>query len=161
MGSTMTGIDAIELLAAQHRATARLFAALAGGNGGDRRWSRLLALEDALVAHSEIEQRYLYPAVRAAQIDALVDDLQDDHRSVRRMLGALLALGPAKPEFVWLLEELRGVVEDHVIIEERDLFPRLRDQVPREVLLELGSRMLASLEERHRDSLPLAEAGTS
>jgi hypothetical protein len=153
--TTHQAMDALDLLTSQHRAATGLFDVLAdrNANAGEARWTTLLALEDALVAHGELEQRFLYPAFRAGEINALLDELHDDHRSVKRLLGALLALASVEREFFWLLEELRGVVVDHVIIEERELFPRLREQVPHEVLAELGERMLASLADRHRQAI--------
>jgi hemerythrin superfamily protein len=143
--------DAIEFLQAQHRAAERLFAAYwAAPAAGDQR-PLLLELADVLTAHSTIEERHFYPALRSDETNALLEDSYDDHRELKEIILHLLDVGPLDETFSAELEQLQARIQEHVAVEERELFPRARSLLGAERLARLAAAMTATMKELHDD----------
>ena len=145
--------DAIGLLTSQHRAVERMFEALGRERPGSAEYRRLFDdLADALAVHTTIEEKIFYPAIKRAETEEILEDSVEEHLQAKRVLATLLETAPdgdATPE----LEELAGLVEEHVIEEEHELFPIVRRLTGVAELRELGRRMTA-LEEELRQGEP-------
>jgi hemerythrin superfamily protein len=143
-------VDAIQLLETQHRAVEKLFASVAGGNGKDIR-PIVLQIIDKLTVHSAIEERHFYPAVRSADTEDLIDESYDDHREVKEVCLHLLDVDPSDEDYQAKVEELQGLVEEHVSIEESELFPAVRDLLEVTELDTLGQQMMATMNELEQE----------
>lgn len=147
--------DALELLTSQHRSVEQMFEDLGQERAGSAEHRRLFGeLADALAVHTTIEEQIFYPAVNRAETEALLEESVEEHLQAKRVLATLLETAPdgdASGE----LEELAGLVEEHVIEEEHELFPLVRKLTGAAELRELA-RQMAELEAELRQGEPRA-----
>lgn len=96
-----------------------------------------------LAGHRAAEARYLYPLVRERVPDGVVLAERDvaEQAEVEDDLRALDQLDPEQDEFWVRVAVLTERYRAHVRDEENELFPRVRDAVPRKVLVELAGRV--------------------
>jgi hemerythrin superfamily protein len=96
-----------------------------------------------LTGHWAAEQRYLYPLVRerVPRGVALAERDTAEQAESEDDLRALDLLDPAEHEFWGRVAVLADRVRAHVRDEECELFPLVRDVVPRKVLVELACRV--------------------
>jgi hemerythrin superfamily protein len=139
------GLDAIQLLESQHRAVDRLFQSIGDGSNGKETQPTVLQIIDKLTAHAAIEERHFYPAVRSADTEDLIDDAYEDHREVKEICLHLLDIGPSDENYQAKVEELQGLVEEHVSVEESELFPMARALLDASELEALGQQMVATM----------------
>src|SRR5689334_21044443 len=121
-------VDAIALLESQHREVERLFQGLPQQEGKELQRT-VLQIIDKLTVHSAIEERHFYPTVRAADTEDLIDESYQEHREVKEVCLHLLDIDPGDENYQAKCEELQGLVEEHVSMEESELFPMVRDLV--------------------------------
>jgi len=156
MAKATMGEDAIELLTSQHRMVERLFEELGAETPGSTGFRRLFDdLADALAVHATIEEKVFYPGVKREETVELLENSVEEHLEVKRVLATLIDTPPdgeARAE----LEELAGLTERHVIEEESELFPLVRQVVADDELRELAQRM-KELEAELRRGEPRAE----
>jgi hemerythrin superfamily protein len=140
---TQPASDAIAILKADHRAVEKLFVSYE--KVGDRAYKtkrRLVdQMIDALSVHAFVEEQVFYPAVRNEVAGATGDVLEalEEHHIVKWELQELLDLDADDERFTAKVAVLSENVRHHVKEEERSLFPRLRSNVPKARLQELGS----------------------
>jgi iron-sulfur cluster repair protein YtfE (RIC family) len=150
-----TAPDAIDLLTSQHRSVEQMFGDLGQERPGSAEHRRLFGeLADALAVHTTIEEQVFYPAVKRAETEAILEESVEEHLQAKRVLATLLETvpdGDASAE----LEELAGLVEEHVIEEEHELFPIVRQLTGAADLRELARRM-TELEAELRQGEPRA-----
>ncbi len=141
----MPNVDAVALLANDHRSMETLFRALEPDTPGGLPQDRATVVQriiEELTIHAEVEEEHLYPAVRqyVPDGDDLADHAEDEHAQVKEMLDRLEGMDPDSREADELLQELRQSVEEHFQEEEGPdgLFARLRSAMDSESLQELG-----------------------
>jgi hemerythrin superfamily protein len=150
------GQDAIQLLESQHRSVERLFQSIENKSGKEAH-AAVLEIIDQLTVHTHIEERHLYPAVRTSESEELIDDAYEDHREVKEVCLHLLEIGPDDPDYSAKLEELQGLFEEHVSIEESELFPMARDLLEEDRLSALCEQMIASMTELEQEGASTKE----
>ncbi|MPZ67547.1 MAG: hemerythrin domain-containing protein [Pseudonocardiaceae bacterium] len=136
--------DLITVLSEDHRAVEQVFDELQSRQGGPAQRSALVQhVIIALVRHAVTEQRYLYPLVRQElpDGDARADREVSEHAEAERVMADLDAVDPDDHRFEALLAELVGQVRNHIEEEEHELFLRLTQAVPGDVLRELGDNV--------------------
>jgi hemerythrin superfamily protein len=139
--------DLISLLIQDHREVDELLVRLeelsdggdaAGGPGEARTVAGQVLVE--LTGHWAAEERYLYPLVRdrvpggVGMLDRDAPELAEAEDDLR----ALDRLDPGDDDFWSRLAVLTDRVRAHVRDEEIELFPLVRNAVPRRVLVELA-----------------------
>jgi hemerythrin superfamily protein len=144
-------LEAIQLLESQHREVERLFQAIGTGGNGKEMQGTVTQIVDKLTLHTAIEERHFYPAVRAADTEDLIDDAYEDHREFKELCLQLLDIGPTDENYQAKVEELQGLVEEHVAIEESELFPMVRDLIEPSELQSLAQEMLATMTELEQE----------
>ena len=119
--------------------------------------ARLAEVE--LLAHFELEEAVLFPAVRRfLNDDPLLDGLVAEHRVledlVRRIAGA------ADADRIPLLQQFGAVLHRHIRTEERQLFQQIQSRLDASRLAELGREITARVEASCplTDRLPWADA---
>jgi hemerythrin-like domain-containing protein len=146
--------DVLSLLIQDHRELDELLVRLEeladqADDAGERGEARTVAGQVIveLTGHWAAERRYLYPLVRervpggatlAARDTAEQAEVEDDLRVLDR-------LDPAQDEFWGRVAVLTDRVRAHVRDEEIELFPLVRDAVPRKVLVELAEQVSTGL----------------
>jgi hemerythrin superfamily protein len=143
-------VDAVQLLESQHREVEKLFAGLVDRSPKEMR-PTVVQIVDKLTVHAGIEERHFYPAVRSADTEDLIDDSYEDHREVKEICLHLLDIGPDDENYQAKVEELQGLVEEHVSIEESELFPMVRELLDAGELDTLGQQMLATMTELEQE----------
>jgi len=134
--------DALELLETQHRQVEDLFDRLSGLRPGDRAFTQLLAeVGDMLAVHASLEEQIFYPSVEGRQTEAFLEQAVDDHLQVKRVLATILDNARSR-DVAQEIEELAGLTEEHVIEEEMELFPKVRQLFDAAELRELADQMM-------------------
>lgn len=143
---TKSGVDAITLLEQDHEEVEALFA----------RFEQLTATavvpKDVvegvirnLSIHAAVEEQAFYPLLRRELPDGerLVEEALGEHQQVKEMLSRLDKIGHDHPETRTILTQLVDEVRHHVEEERAEAFPRFREQVGHDRLVEIGDAMQA------------------
>lgn len=96
-----------------------------------------------LSVHAAIEEQIFYPAIRTAVPDAnstLLEALEE-HHVVKWTLSEIEKLTPASERFRAKVTVLIESVRHHVEEEESELFPKVREAMTNEQLMELGEQL--------------------
>ena len=138
-------MDAITLLKDDHHRVEQLFRRFE--KAGDRAYVEKRDIVDrfteALAIHAAIEEQLFYPAVRATvpgTEDIALESLEE-HHVVKWVLSELDHMAPQDERFDAKVAVLIENVRHHVREEEDDLFPRVRDELGRNALNDLGDAM--------------------
>jgi hemerythrin superfamily protein len=138
--------DAAELLTTDHREVEQLFAQYK--QTGDPEVVRRICSE--LTVHAAIEEKILYPAL-GGDVDggkAMRQHAEQEHRAVKDAIFEIEKRGYTDPSVDGYLRKIIEEVLDHVEEEENEVFPKMREDLGEERLLELGdelARMRAEL----------------
>jgi hemerythrin superfamily protein len=132
--------DVVEVIKSQHRRIDQLLdqAQQEGADVG----SLVQQVADLLIPHSEAEEDFVYPTIRAKASDA-GDDVQDgvaEHHHIEDMLRSLLAQEPGDPGYDGTLAALTGELRHHVEEEEQELLPLLEEKASSDELARMGER---------------------
>jgi hemerythrin superfamily protein len=142
--------DAVALLEAQHREVERLFQGIPDLEAQDLKRA-VTQLVDKLTIHSAIEERHFYPGVRTSDTEDLLDESFQDHQEIKEVCLFLLDQDPSDESYQEKVEELQGLVEEHVTIEESELFPMVRDLIDAADLQTLAEQMIATASELEQE----------
>ncbi|MGD9996746.1 MAG: hemerythrin domain-containing protein [Ilumatobacteraceae bacterium] len=140
----MEPIDIIELLERDHRVIDGLVAELDEATDAAAIRRIFLRIVDELSAHETVEHEVLYPAFHAAVADAdgILAHRVAEHEELNELLDEMRGLAPDGFAFLKrgsaLLLELQG----HFQSEEQTVFERMRRELGREALVELGRRAI-------------------
>jgi len=142
-------VDAITLLKDQHHDVEKLFKQFE--QAGDRAHARKRDLVDriieALSKHAAIEEQLFYPVTKET-VPAVEDEVREsleEHHIVKWTLSELETLDPADEQFDAKVTVLIEHVRHHVKEEENEYFPKVRDELGRKALSDLGEAMEEAL----------------
>lgn len=135
-------MDAIKLLKKQHREVDALFSQFEKARGKTKKRAVFEQIADALAIHARIEERHLYPDVRARATADELAEAYDEHLGIKQLI--LQAMAAMKdPGFDGHVAALKGAVEHHVEEEEDELFPKIEKLLDKETLEAIGGMMEA------------------
>lgn len=142
-------MDAIELLKAQHREVEELFEKYEklGEKAAAEKMKIFTELADRLAAHASIEERYFYPAVNSDNTEDILLESAEEHLAAKRVIADLLDLAPTDETFDAKVKVLKELIEHHVEEEEEELFPKVKKEVEKDALADLGIQMEATFQE--------------
>jgi hemerythrin superfamily protein len=138
-------MDAITLLKDDHKSVEKLFKRF--DKAGDEAFVEKRRIVDSIVEelsiHAAVEEQFFYPVVRATVPDT--DDLAleslEEHHIVKWVLDELDGMDPHDERFDAKVTVLIENVRHHVTEEESELFPKVRDELGRAALAELGDAL--------------------
>ncbi|MGX1881746.1 hemerythrin domain-containing protein [Streptomyces sp. NPDC055287] len=138
------GGDIIAELTTDHDEVKELFTnieELPAGDSQRKVYADQVTME--LVRHSVAEEAYLYPAVRkhVEGGDALADKELEDHAEAEQTMKDMESREADDPQFDMLVGKLMTEIRTHILDEEDNLFPRLREACSPEMLDELGEKV--------------------
>jgi hemerythrin superfamily protein len=135
--------SALPLLREQHRFVERLFQYFNRTKAKEEQRACFEVLADQLAAHTEIEERFFYPAVKLKQTEELLQHSIEEHLEAKQLISELLKkeLDADAQEFSSKVKELEKVVRDHVQEEESKIFPGVQALFTSEELDEIGANM--------------------
>lgn len=138
-------MDAITLLKDDHKSLERLFKRYE--KAGDRAFVEKRQVVDRIIEelsrHAAIEEQLFYPVARATvpgTEDIALESLEE-HHIVKWVLSELEHLDPTDERFDPKVRVLIENVRHHVEEEESDFFPKVRDELGRSALGDLGDTM--------------------
>jgi hemerythrin superfamily protein len=138
-------MDAITMLKEDHRTVEALFRRFE--KAGDRAFTLKRTIVDKIVEelskHAAIEEELFYPATRATVpgVDDIVLESIEEHHIVKWVLSEVESMDPREEAFDAKVTVLIENVRHHVEEEEGDYFPKVRRELGRKALTELGDAM--------------------
>ncbi len=135
-------MDAITMLKEDHKTVEQLFKRFE--KAGDRAFAEKRKIVDqvveALSKHAAIEEQVFYPVARATVPDTedVVLESLEEHHIVKWVLSELDGMDPAEERFDAKMTVLMENVRHHVEEEEQEFFPKVRAELDRNALAELG-----------------------
>jgi hemerythrin superfamily protein len=141
--SGVQGTDVVDILTSDHQSMLELIGQIEGTpDAGQRR-----DLADTVIAevmrHAVAEEMYVYPAIEEHVPDgkAEVEHDKKEHDEIVQVMKRMEDVDAAEPRFMELVRELEAQLRHHAGDEESDQFPKLRANIPREQLVELGEKV--------------------
>src|SRR3954463_10028617 len=141
-------MDAISMLKDDHKNVERLFKRFE--SAGDRAHVQKRDIVDRIIeelaAHAAIEEQVFYPVARATvpKTEDIVLESLEEHPIVTWVLSELDTMSPEDERFDAKVTVLIENVRHHVKEEEEDFFPKVRDELGRKALNDLGDAMAAA-----------------
>ena len=95
------------------------------------------------VKHSVAEEMYVYPVMEQYLPNGKQDVEHDkqEHQELEELLKQLEGLAPEEDGFAQCVSKIQEVLNDHVHDEEDEQFPRLREAVPADTLVDLRGKV--------------------
>jgi len=138
-------MDAITLLRDDHKTVEQLFKRFE--KAGDRAYVEKRQIVDRIIEelsiHAAIEEQVFYPVVRDAVPDTedIALESLEEHHIVKWLLSELVGLDPKHERFDAKVTVLIENVRHHVEEEETEFFPKVRNEMGRTALAELGETL--------------------
>ena len=132
--------DVVKLLEQDHREVEDLFAK-AESTSGAAKQQVVTKIASELTIHAQVEEQFVYPAMREAGLEDLVAEAESEHQKVKDLVARLETMDGSTDEVDPVLQELKSNVEHHVQEEESEAFPKFRDAVSQEQLQSLADEV--------------------
>lgn len=132
-----------DALKAEHRAALGIFDRIEA-TADDETTSRshlLMKLKYALDKHALQEENVIYPALREANSTHDADALNSEHGYVKTYLYELGSMDKDSPEWLARVHDFRSMIQEHMRMEEDEVFPRFRAQLSEEQNSRLNAMM--------------------
>ncbi len=145
----MTGENALVLLKNDHEAILELIDQLNALNGRDGRQMDMreglfAQLQYEIEIHTEAELKAFYPALdKDNRLREKVAEAEKEHAQWLKLLRALARMSPSGDTFMTRMAELQKKVEDHIHMEESELFPAAEADLGSSGLRQLGAQIQA------------------
>jgi hemerythrin superfamily protein len=138
-------MDAITFLKDDHHTVEQLFKRFeqSGARAHVQKRQIVDRIIEELSTHAAVEEQVFYPVVRASVPDTEDITLEslEEHHVMKWLLSELDGMDPTHERFTAKVTVLMESVRHHVKEEEGDLFPKVRSQLGRNELAELGQAM--------------------
>jgi hemerythrin superfamily protein len=132
--SMMAGGEWDSILALEHKATLAKFDLLLATDDSDKgkRAALVKTIHYALNKHAHQEEQVVYPALRQANETVDADHLEHEHGYVKTYLYRLENMEKDSPEFLPTVREFRQLIQEHVKMEEEQVYPRFKNSLTEE-----------------------------
>jgi len=135
--------DWFDALKAEHAATLAVFDQLEATDDTQTtmRTTLLMKLKYALTKHAHEEEAVIYPALRQANSAHDADALNSEHGYVKTYLYELETMAKDSPEWLARVRDFRAMIQEHIRMEEEEVFPAFREILSEEQNARLTSLM--------------------
>jgi len=135
--------DWFDALKAEHQETLALFDTLlaTGDDQGMTRSHLLAKIKYALTKHAHQEEAVVYPALRQANLAHDADALNAEHGYVKTYLYELENMANDSPEWLARVRDFRSMLEEHIRMEEDEVFPAFRNALSEDQNAKLSAAM--------------------
>jgi hemerythrin superfamily protein len=104
--------------------------------------SNLLAkLKYALDKHAHQEENVIYPALREANSAHDADALNGEHGYIKTYLYELETMPNGSTEWLARVRDFRSMIQEHMRMEEEEVFPKFRDSLTEDQNAKLSAMM--------------------
>jgi hemerythrin-like domain-containing protein len=137
------GIDIFQLLKQDHRTVTSLMEEI---RNADQQNKEILCqrLESELNQHMDLEEKYVYPVLLDfEEIAELIQDAYSDHDSVKEILEQMSSQEIGSEEWESNFLALEDAKEDHVDMEENDVFPQAEELLSQDQIAGITSQVSA------------------
>ena len=143
MADQRTDLDVVDELTTDHREALDILDRLPRTPDPEERRDLADTVIGELVRHSVAEEMHVYPAMREHLPDGreVTEHDAEEHKELERVMKGLESTATDDPRFDELVGELTEKLRHHVHDEEDEQFPRLREQLPRETLVDLREKV--------------------
>ena len=123
--------DWADALAAEHQATLAIFDKIEATDDSQTttRSHLLMKLKYALTKHAHQEESVIYPALREANSAYEADALNSEHGYVKTYLYELETMANDSPEWLARVRDFRSMIQEHMRMEEDEVFPKFRNSL--------------------------------
>jgi hemerythrin-like domain-containing protein len=120
--------DWFDALKTEHAMTLAIFDKIEATDDSQTmaRASLLTKLKYALDKHAHQEENVIYPALRQANSAHDADALTSEHGYVKTYLYELETMSKTSPEWLARVRDFRQMIEEHMRMEENEVFPAFR-----------------------------------
>jgi len=137
--------NAISLLKDDHREVEALFSAYKEAKEKRRKKSIVLKICEALEAHTKVEEKIFYPAIKQKKdLADMVNEAVVEHAGAKKLIRELKSGSPGDELYDAKVTVLEEYIRHHVKEEESEMFPKV--EATDLDLIALGERMLAAKE---------------
>ena len=135
--------DWADALTAEHQATLAIFDKIeaTGDNQSAARSALLMKLKYALDKHAHQEENVIYPALREANSAHDADALNSEHGYIKTYLYELETLPNDSPEWLARVRDFRSMIQEHMRMEEDEVFPKFRQTLTEDQNAKLTAMM--------------------
>ncbi|MEO6989229.1 MAG: hemerythrin domain-containing protein [Aquihabitans sp.] len=153
-------MDAITLLKNDHKNVEKLFQRFE--KAGERAYVEKRKIVDQVIeeltVHASIEEQVFYPVTRATvpAVEDMALESLEEHHVVKLLLAELQVMDSEHERFVAKMTVLMENVRHHVKEEEDDYFAKVRDELGRDALNEIGDAMVEAREDAPTTPRPFA-----
>ena len=135
--------DWFDALKAEHAATLAVFDQIEATDDSQTmmRTTLLIKLKYALTKHAHEEEAVIYPALRQANSAHDADALNSEHGYVKTYLYELESLPKDSPDWLARVRDFRSMLEEHIRMEEEEVFPAFKQVLSEEQNAKLTSLM--------------------
>jgi hemerythrin superfamily protein len=112
-----------------------------GAKGPNGRKELLNEISRELMIHAQVEEEIFYPALSSTSSNRapeLVTAAEQQHRAIEKRLEELASMNSSEKSFDSKIAELAKLVDEHVVMEEGEMFDEVRKNLPEYRLEELG-----------------------
>src|SRR3954453_3093092 len=138
-------MDAITLLKNDHREVEKLFKRFekAGDNAYVEKRDIVDRIIEELSKHAAVEEQVFYPVTRATVpgVEDIALESMEEHHIVKWVLSELDGMDPEDERFDAKVTVLIENVRHHVEEEEGEFFPKVRNELGRKALGDLGEAL--------------------
>lgn len=145
-GQTGNGLDVINILTTDHQEMLELLAQVESSNDPEQRRDLIDAAIAEVMRHAVAEEMYVYPAMEK-HIPNGRDEVEHDKREHDELVNVMKKLedvDASDPTFMPLTKEMEKQLRHHIDDEESDQFPKLRNHIPVDELIDLGNKVDAA-----------------
>ena len=141
-----TGGDVVDILTADHREMIELIEKIQSTADPEERRSLADAVTAEVMRHSVAEELFVYPVYERNVPDGKdeVEHDKEEHQEIEETLKKLENVDAKDAEFMTLVGELKELLDHHADDEESDQFPKLREHLRIDELLDLGRKVEAA-----------------
>nr|WP_255665516.1 hemerythrin domain-containing protein [Myxococcus sp. AS-1-15] len=113
----------------QHREVDALFLAFRNASDDTSRKELCLQLAEALMLHSTIEERWVYPKATRVVGDEKIQHAEEEHQEMTQLLGDIVRMRDDMNAVKLKVDALEKVVKRHVADEEKNILPQVAKNV--------------------------------
>lgn len=137
-------MDAIQLLEDDHKKVEELFKQVEATDSVAKHKQLFKKIKLELDIHTHIEEKIFYPRIRKEEEvkDITLEGIEEHHQA-KMFLREIPALADGSEKFDPKLKVLIEDIRHHVKEEEREMFPKVRDLLSGEELMQLAADMEA------------------